>query len=34
MIEEGVSFYYCDGDWYREVRGGRNPSYRAIQRKL
>ena len=34
LIEEGVSFYYCSGEWYREVRAGRNPLYRAVARKL
>ncbi|MCL6741713.1 hypothetical protein LZ518_11305 [Sphingomonas sp. RB56-2] len=34
LIEEGTSFYYCDGGWYQEVRAGRDPLYRAIQRKL
>src|SRR4030095_3385154 len=34
LIEEGVSFYYCSGEWYREIRGGRDPQYRAVERKL
>jgi hypothetical protein len=34
MIEEGVSFYYCDGDWYRQVGSGRSTTYRAVSRKL
>jgi hypothetical protein len=34
LIEQGVSFYYCSGDWYREVRAGRSPLYKAVARKL
>lgn len=34
LIEEGVSFYYCSGEWYQEVRAGRDPLYRAVARKL
>jgi hypothetical protein len=34
LIEEGVSFYYCSGDWYRQVGEGRSASYKAVQRKL
>ena len=34
LIEEGTSFYYCDGGWYRQVGEGRSVSYKAIQRKL
>lgn len=30
MIEDGVSFYYCSGDWYRQE----GKSYRAVSRKL
>ena len=34
LIEEGVSFYYCDGGWYRQVGEGRSVSYKAVARKL
>lgn len=34
MIEDGVSYYYCDGEWYRQVGGGRSPTYQAVARKL
>ena len=34
MIEEGVSFYYCSGEWYRQVGEGRSASYRAVARRL
>jgi hypothetical protein len=30
MIEEGVSFYYCSGEWYRQMGGGRDARYRAV----
>ena len=30
LIEEGVSFYYCGGDWYRQE----GKQYRAVARKL
>ena len=34
LIDAGVSYYFCDGEWYREVRGGRDPLYWAVARKL
>ena len=34
LIEEGVSFYYCSGEWYRQVGEGRAAMYRAVARKL
>jgi len=34
LIDEGVSYYYCDGDWYRQVGDGRSVTYRAVARKL
>ena len=35
LIEAGGSFFYCgDGEWYREVRAGRDPLYRAVARTL
>jgi len=34
LIEEGVSFYYCGGEWYRQVGEGRAAMYRAVARKL
>jgi hypothetical protein len=34
LIEEGVSFYYCSGEWYRQVGDGRSAMYRAVARKL
>jgi hypothetical protein len=30
LIEDGVSFYYCDGDWYRQS----GKLYRAVDHKL
>ena len=34
LIEEGVSFYYCSGEWYRQVGDGRSVSYKAVARRL
>ena len=34
LIEEGVSFYYCSGEWYRQVGEGRAAMYRAVKREL
>jgi len=31
LIDGGVSYYYCDGEWYRQVG---DANYRAIKRKL
>ena len=30
LIDEGVSFYNCSGDWYRQVGAGRGARYRAV----
>ena len=30
MIEEGVSYYLCSGEWYRQVGGGRSAKYKAV----
>jgi len=30
LIDGGVSYYYCDGEWYRQV----GKLYRAVARKL
>lgn len=32
MIEGGASYYYCSGEWYRQVREGRSPLYKAVAR--
>ena len=34
LIEDGVSFYYCSGEWYRQVGEGRSATYKAVARKL
>ena len=34
LIEEGVSFYYCSGEWYRQVGEGRGAMYKAVKREL
>jgi opacity protein-like surface antigen len=34
MIEGGDSYYYCDGEWYQQVSGGRSATYKAVQREL
>ena len=34
LIEDGVSFYYCSGEWYRQVGEGRSATYKAVTRKL
>jgi len=34
LIDEGTSFFYCSGEWYRQVGEGRSASYRAVARKL
>jgi len=31
MIEEEVSYYYCDGGWYREVRNDGGVQYKAVR---
>jgi len=30
MIEGGASYYYCNGEWYRQVGGGKDAQYRAV----
>ena len=30
MIDRGVSFYQCSGEWYRQVSGGRDGFYLAV----
>jgi len=30
LIEGGASYYYCDGEWYRQVGDGRDATYRAV----
>ena len=34
MIEDGASYYYCDGEWYQETGWGRDAKYKAVKRKL
>jgi hypothetical protein len=34
LIEEGVSYYYCGGDWYRQEGEGRSVTYKAVKREL
>ena len=34
LIEEGVSYYYCSGEWYRQVGSGSSVTYKAVARKL
>jgi hypothetical protein len=30
MIDEGVSYYLCSGEWYRQIGGGRDSKYKAV----
>ena len=30
MIEGVTSYYYCDGEWYRQIAEGRSPAYKAV----
>ena len=30
LIDGGVSYYYCSGEWYRQMGGGRDAQYRAV----
>ena len=32
MIEDGVSFYHCGGEWYRQVGSGSGVTYKAVKR--
>ena len=34
LIEEGVSYYYCSGEWYRQVGSGSAATYKAVARRL
>ena len=30
MIEDGASYYFCSGEWYRQLGTGRAAKYRAV----
>ena len=30
LIDEGVSYYNCSGEWYRQVGAGRGAQYKAV----
>ena len=30
IIEDGAQYYYCDGEWYRQVGAGSAAQYRAV----
>ena len=30
LIDDGVSYFYCSGEWYRQMGGGRDAQYRAV----
>jgi hypothetical protein len=30
MIEDGASYYYCSGEWYRQMGAGRSATYKAV----
>jgi len=32
LIEEGVSYFQCSGQWYRELKGPGDTMYRAVAR--
>jgi hypothetical protein len=32
LIEDGASYYYCSGEWYRQVGAGWPASYKAVAR--
>ena len=32
LIEDGVSYFQCNGQWYREVKGEGDTMYRAVAR--
>lgn len=32
LIEEGASYYYCSGEWYRQVGEGSSVQYKAVKR--
>jgi hypothetical protein len=31
LIEDGASYYYCGGEWYRQLPGGPHAQYRAVR---
>ena len=30
LIEDGASYYYCSGEWYRQMGDGRSATYKAV----
>ena len=32
LIDEGVSYYLCSGEWYQQVGTGRSSQYKAVAR--
>ena len=32
LIEDGASYYFCSGEWYRQLGAGRGAKYRAVAR--
>ncbi len=34
QIEGGASYYWCGGEWYRQVGDGRSATFRAVARKF
>ncbi len=30
LIDDGASYYYCSGEWYRQTGGGRDAKYKAV----
>ncbi len=32
LIEDGESYYYCGGEWYRQIGGGSRARYQAVAR--
>ena len=32
MIQDGSSYYYCDGEWYRQLGEGHSAQYKAVAR--
>jgi hypothetical protein len=33
LIEEGVSYYLCSGEWYRQVGSGSGVTYKAVAKR-
>jgi len=31
MLQDGTAYYYCSGDWYRQL-DGHDPQYKAVER--